>query len=303
MKNYHYQNLPTMDALLELKAQLGISIGLGLPVLNEEATIGRVVECARSCQPLIDKIMVFDSGSTDRTSQICKQLRVPFISDAEAAKTLSVTLARGKGWNLWSSLYYLDCDVVGWIDTDIENIHTRFILGILAPLLLDPQTTFVKAYYKRPKGDARVTEILARPFLNLIFPEAAEFIQPLSGEYAGRRIFLESATFYSGYSVEIALLLQAILEQSPENVAQVYLDQRIHPLQDVPSLGLMASSILYTLMRLAQRYGRLKMLTDIRQHIKRFGATIGNGDDISTETISIADVALPPMRHQRMLGK
>jgi len=179
------------------------------------------------------------------------------------------------------------------IDTDIENIHPRFILGIVAPFLFDSEVILTKGYYRRPKGDARVTEILARPFLNMLFPEAADFIQPLAGEYAGTRKFLERATFYSGYSVEVAILLQAVLEYNSKYITQVFLDQRVHPLQDVPSLGKMAGNILYTLLHMAHRYKRLTLNMEVTQQIKVFNAIIGNNQQITSETVSVADTSLP----------
>jgi glucosyl-3-phosphoglycerate synthase len=293
MKHLSYQEASDMSHLLALKQARQITISLALPVRNEEATVGRVIECALSCQPLVDEIVVFDSGSTDNTLEVCSQFNVKVIRDEEAARIMSVPLARGKGWNLWSSVYLTTGDVIAWIDTDIENIHQRFILGIVAPFLMDPEVIFTKGYYKRPKGDARVTELLARPFLNMLFPEAADFIQPLAGEYAGTRKFLEKAIFYSGYSVEVAILLQAVLEYGSERITQVFLDQRIHQLQDVPSLGRMAGNILYTLLHLAERYHRLTLNVDVSKVVKVFTATIGGDQEISSEQLHVADTPLP----------
>jgi glucosyl-3-phosphoglycerate synthase len=129
----------------------------------------------------------------------------------------------------------------------------------------------------------------------MLFPEAAEFIQPLAGEYAGKRDFLEQAIFYSGYSVEVALLLQAILEMGPECTAQVFLDERTHPLQDVPSLGKMAGNILYTLLHLAEKYKRLTLHVDVAQQVKVFSAITGIDKEITSKMIFVADSPLPRM--------
>lgn len=293
MKQISYTDAADIHQLIALKKQLGSTISLALPVRNEEATIGHVIECALSCRPLIDEIKIFDSGSTDNTLAVCSRYDVEVLRDVDVAQTLSIPLRRGKGWNLWSSVYYTMGDIVAWIDTDIENIHPRFVLGTVAPLLMYPEVIISKGYYKRPKGDARVTEILARPFLNLLFPETTDIVQPLSGEYAGRRNFLEGATFYSGYSVEVAILLQAIMEYGPEYIAQVFLDQRVHPLQDVASLGIMASSILYTLLHLAEKYQRLTLKVEVQQVVKLFNAVIDGDREITSKTVAIADTALP----------
>jgi len=293
MKYLSHEEAIDIHNLLAVKQARRITISLALPTKNEEATVGQVIECALSCQPLIDEIKVFDSGSTDNTVKVCSGFGIEVIRDEDTARSLSIPLARGKGWNLWSSVYHTKGDIIAWIDTDIENIHPRFILGIVAPFLFDSEVILTKGYYRRPKGDARVTEILARPFLNMLFPEAADFIQPLAGEYAGTRKFLERATFYSGYSVEVAILLQAVLEYNSKYITQVFLDQRVHPLQDVPSLGKMAGNILYTLLHMAHRYKRLTLNMEVTQQIKVFNAIIGNNQQITSETVSVADTSLP----------
>jgi len=109
----------------------------------------------------------------------------------------------------------------------------------------------------------------------MIFPETSDFVQPLAGEYAGSRDFLENSVFYSGYSVEVALLLQATLDYGLEHIAQVSLGERIHPLQDVPSLGKMAGNIMYTLFYLAERYNRITLETKVNPYIRFFSAVSG----------------------------
>ena len=94
--------------------------------------------------------------------------------------------------------------------------HPRFLYGTLGPLLAEPRIGYVKAYYQRPiveggqlkeGGGGRVTELVARPLINLFFPELSGYIQPLAGEYAGRREHLEQIPFFTGYAVEIGHLI------------------------------------------------------------------------------------------------
>ena len=103
---------------------------------------------------------------------------------------------RGKGEALWKSLYETSGDIVVWADTDVRNWHHRMVYGTLGPLLVEPRLQYVKGYYQRPiveggvlkeGGGGRVTELVARPLINLFFPELSGLIQPLAGEYAGRR--------------------------------------------------------------------------------------------------------------------
>src|SRR5690606_30079367 len=111
----------------------------------------------------------------------------------------------GKGEALWKSLHESTGDVVVWIDADIVDLDTRFVVGLLGPLLTDPSISFVKGHYARPEqdgvGGGRVTELTARPLLSLYFPELAAVAQPLAGEYAGRRSLLERLPFVVGYGV------------------------------------------------------------------------------------------------------
>ncbi len=259
MKYFHYSQFRDKNRLLKLKEKRGLSFGVALPTKNEEKTIGKILRIIKKCQPLVDEILVVDSGSTDRTREICKKEGVRVILDRKIAKELNLSLKRGKGWNLWSSVYYLNTDVILWVDSDIKNFHERFILGLIGPFLVDKKIKFIKGYYERPKKDGRVTELVVKPLINFVFPELKKFIQPLSGEYGGRKEFLEKIEFYSGYSVEIALLIQAILYLKEDEIGQVYLKKRIHKLQDISALRRMSGSIIYTLFEFGKKLNRIKI--------------------------------------------
>lgn len=292
MKYFDYRDFD-LQKLIRLKQKDGRRVGIALPVLNEEKTIAETIRVIRSCESLVDQFIVIDSGSTDRSIEICREAGVRVVKDIEAARDLGMTLECGKGWNLWASIYYLDTELIGWIDSDIQNIDQRFIVGIIGPLLLDRHIRFVKGYYQRPKGDARVTELVARPMINFLYPELVDFVQPLSGEYAASRDFLESAWFYSGYSVEMALLIQAAQTLQKNELCQSYLGLRIHELQDVAGLGKMSSSILRMAFEVGIEQGRLSFAGPIPKSIRRF--TSEDGERFRKERIQIADVRLPPM--------
>ncbi len=299
MKYFNYKQY-SLKHLIAHKKKKGITIGLCLPIYNEAKTIAKTISIVRRCKSLIDEIIAIDSGSSDDSIEICKKLNIKIISDKKTSRDLNIHLQSGKGWNLWASLYYLNTDIVLWIDTDIQNIGTRFITGIVGPMIMDKKICFVKGYYHRPKNDARVTEIMVRPFINLIFPELIDFIQPLSGEYGGRKEFLENIDFYSGYSVEIAMLLQAVFKLKSDEIAQVYLGKRIHELQSVISLGKMSSNILYTLLKIANDKKRIKLdVTKIPDTLINFISK--NGKDFIVKKQKIADKKLPPMIQIKML--
>ena len=199
---YHADEFADLDALLDLKRQRGLTISLALPALNEEATIGNVIRSIKGPLmeeiPLIDELVLIDSRSTDRTVDIARSLGVPVFVHQDILPKYGQR--HGKGEALWKSLHVTHGDLIFWIDTDIVNIHPRFVYGLIGPLLLNPDVQFVKGFYRRPLrvdgkleagGGGRVTELTARPLLNLFFPELSGVIQPLSGEYGGRRSLLE----------------------------------------------------------------------------------------------------------------
>ena len=301
MKKFSYKQY-NLKNVIQRKNRKKLTIGIGLPIYNEAKTIEKTICIIKKCGKLIDKTIAIDSGSSDGSREICKKLGIKVVTDKKASADLGVPLQSGKGWNLWASLYYLSTDVILWIDTDIKNVGERFITGIVGPMIEDDKIKFVKGYYHRPKGDARVTEIMVRPFISMIFPELEDFIQPLSGEYGGRKDFLEKIDFYSGYSIEMAILLQAVSGLKNNEVAQSYLGKRIHELQSVISLGKMSSSILRTLLRIANDKKRIKLnknnLSDtLTNYVSK------NGIDFISQKHKIADKKLPPMvKNKNYLG-
>lgn len=244
-----------LDRLVALKKAQGLTISLGLPALNEERTVGGVITTLRNAlmheAPLLDEIVLIDSMSTDRTVEIAASLGVPVYQHPQILPEMGSHT--GKGEALWKSLYVLQGDIVAWIDTDIVNIHPRFVYGLLGPLLVSREVKYVKGFYRRPLrvgdklqagGGGRVTELVARPMLNLFFPELSGILQPLSGEYAGRREVLERVPFFSGYAVETGLLIDILSQFGLSAIAQVDLKERIHHNQPLVELSKMSFVII-----------------------------------------------------------
>ncbi len=260
---FQSRDFANLKTLLALKEKQGVTISLGLPALNEEETIGRVIDILKGelmdKVPLLDEVAVIDSSSTDRTVEIAKDRGVPVYNHKDLLP--SAGTHRGKGEALWKSLAVLKGDLIVWVDADIRNIHPRFVYGLVGPLLRRPDLVYVKGFYLRPikeggvlkpVGGGRVTELLARPFFNLCFPELAAFVQPLSGEYAGRRQALEQIPFSVGYGVEVGLLLDLVRRFGVWALGQVDLERRIHRNQKLDALGRMSFGILQTLLRKLQ---------------------------------------------------
>ncbi|GHV85057.1 glucosyl-3-phosphoglycerate synthase [Spirochaetia bacterium] len=273
-KTWHHSAFSDLSALVALKEKKGLKISLAFPTLNEEATIGKEILIIRTelmdRYPLLDEIAVIDSSSKDNTRKVAEQFgaRV-FTSKLILPKYGSF---RGKGENLWKSLYVLEGDIIVWVDADISNISPKFVYGLLGPLLEDDRTSYVKAFYERPlrssrgfatSGGGRVTEILVRPLFSLFFPELARFVQPLSGEYAGRRKLLERLPFSVGYGIELGNLIDILELEGIEALAQVDLDMRIHRNQSTEALGKMSYGILNTFFERAEKYGKSRLLAEL----------------------------------------
>jgi glucosyl-3-phosphoglycerate synthase len=184
---------------------------------------------------------------------------------------------RGKGEALWKSLHVLKGDLIAWIDTDIVNIHPRFVYGILGPLLRRETIQYVKGFYRRPLrvadtlqagGGGRVTELVARPLFNLFYPELSGIVQPLSGEYAGRRTALEQVPFYVGYGVETGLLLSLVERYGISSIAQVDLRQRIHHNQPLGALSRMAFAIIQVFIDHLEDRQKVQLLNEVNRTMK-----------------------------------
>jgi glucosyl-3-phosphoglycerate synthase len=276
---FHADEFNNLREMVEWKRKQGLSISLALPALNEEETVGRVIRTMKKelmrRAPLLDEIVLIDSNSTDRTREIAKKEGVPVYIHQELLPELGSR--RGKGEALWKSLLVTKGDIIVWIDTDIVNIHPRFVYGIIGPLLINPQIQLVKGFYRRPLrvgqkmqagGGGRVTELTARPLLNLFYPALSGVLQPLSGEYAGRREALERATFYSGYGVETGLLIDIYEKFGLQSIAQVDLLERIHHNQHLEALSKMSFAIIQTVMhKLEKRFGGA-VLEDVNRSMK-----------------------------------
>ncbi|MEV6261132.1 glucosyl-3-phosphoglycerate synthase [Streptomyces sp. NPDC051784] len=228
-------------------------VSVVLPALNEEATVGEIVaEIRRELiekVPLVDELVVIDSGSTDATGEVARRAGARVVHrDAILPRMPTVP---GKGEVLWRSLLVTSGDIVCFVDADLKDFSADFVSGTVGPLLTDPSVHFVKAMYDRPLGEAtgqggRVTELVARPLLNLHWPALAGFVQPLGGEYAVRRSLLEQLPFPVGYGVELALLVDALHTVGLDALAQVDVGVRKHRHQDGQALGRMAATIYRT---------------------------------------------------------
>ena len=268
---FHHSDFSDLDHLVEIKNRKKISISLCFPTLNEEKTIAKEIIIMKSelmtRYPLLDEIVVIDSGSTDKTVEIART----FGADVYLADDIlpNLTPYRGKGENLWKALYITTGDIIVYLDADIKNIHHRFAYGLIGPLLTYNHIKYSKAFYERPiaggrkkfrpSGGGRVTELVVRPLFSLFSPELTQIIQPISGEYAGYREVFEKITFPIGYGIETSMILDIYDKWGLDAIAQVDLDRRVHRNQSTKALGRMAFVILKTFCSRMESCGALEM--------------------------------------------
>ncbi len=275
---FHHSKFSDISRLVELKKKKGVKISLAFPTRNEEKTISQEITVIKGELmdkfPLLDEIAVLDSGSTDRTMDMAKAAGAQAYLADEILPSYSSFA--GKGENLWKSLYVLTGDIIVWIDADIKNIHPKFAYGVIGPLLEDETIGYVKAFYERPlkvgmrtkpTGGGRVTEILVRPLLANFYPELSLFMQPISGEYAGRRSILEEIPFRVGYGVDIGQLLDIYDKYGLSVFAQVDMDRRLHRNQSLPALGNMSFGILHTFITKLRQKGEIKLERDLYDRV------------------------------------
>lgn len=234
-------------------AKRGRRISVVLPALDEEATVGGVVAALRPLLGgLIDELVVMDSGSRDGTVDVARAAGARVVRRTDVLSEFEPW--PGKGEVLWRALAATSGDLIVFIDSDLVDLDSSFVPSLLGPLLLgDPAIQLVKGFYRRPlrlegaesgQGGGRVTELLARPLLSALRPELAGVVQPLGGEYAATREFLESVPFAAGYGVEIGLLLDVHTRHGLDGLAQVNLGVRKHRNRSLLELGVMARQIL-----------------------------------------------------------
>ncbi|MCM4077979.1 glucosyl-3-phosphoglycerate synthase [Actinoplanes sp. TRM88002] len=287
----------------------GTKVSVVIPARNEQATVGDIVGVIRRALvervPLVDEIIVVDSRSTDGTAEVARAAGARVVAQDEITRDLP--RMEGKGDALWAGLAVSSGDVVAFVDGDLRDFSPDFVTGLLGPLLSDRTVEFVKGFYHRPlvrsegvevDGGGRVTELGARPLINLFWPELAGFVQPLAGEYAGRRATLERIPFVSGYGVEIAMLIDLLDLIGLDALAQVDLGERHHRHQSIDALGRMSAQIMVTAWSRLHRRGLVSEPLPPTTLLTQFQRGAGEGLPHLNRDIVVTDVGVderPPL--------
>jgi glucosyl-3-phosphoglycerate synthase len=233
------------DDLAQAKGDRRVSVCI--PARNEAQTVGPIVHAVVTTLAgdggprLVDEVVVIDDGSADRTADIARQA---------GARVLSTgSRGGGKGQAMRAAVDAVGGDLVAFVDADVTNFGPHFVTGLLGPLLTVDSVSLVKGCYQRPlhgapDGGGRVTELMAKPVIDLLFPHLASIEQPLAGETAAPRWVLEKCGLADGYAVELALLIDVAAHFGVATVAQVDLGTRVHRNRPLAELRPQATDIL-----------------------------------------------------------
>ncbi|HEX8054138.1 MAG TPA: glucosyl-3-phosphoglycerate synthase [Thermoleophilaceae bacterium] len=261
-RSFHHSRFPAERLAAERTATVSVCV----PAREEARTIGPIVRDLVGLREagVIDQVVVADAESADGTGRIAAEEGAEVHVQSELLSGYGP--CAGKGDAMWRALSVLHGEVVLFVDADSEDFGPHFACGLLGPLLLDETIHYVKAFYRRPfkldsacapEGGGRVTELTARPLLNLFYPQLALFAQPLAGEIAARRSLFERLPWSSGYAIEITQLIDAWAEVGLWGMAQVDLDVRQNRHQSLHDLGPMAYAVLRGVTERLVREGRL----------------------------------------------
>ena len=250
MRTFPAREFPA-DRMVELKR--GRTISVCLPARDEQETVGDIVAAIRrefvEGTPLVDEILVVDDGSTDRTAATAKAAGAKV--RPVGAILPEVGFGQGKGEAMWKAVYEATGDLLVFCDADVRDFDPTFVVGLVGPLLTTDDLGFVKGFYDRPvegrPGEGgRVTELVARPLLHLLFPDLAALRQPLAGECAARREILERVPFVEGYGVDIGLVIDVAECFGRDVIGQVDLGTRIHRNRPLAELAPQATEVMQT---------------------------------------------------------
>ncbi len=245
----------SLARLLEAKATTVAAI---LPTRECAGTIGPILDALAPLRELglLDDLVVVDADSPDGTAAVAREHGARVLLESGLRPELGP--GRGKGDAMWRAAGATTAELLVFLDADTADFQPGLLTGLLGPVLLDPTVGLVKGTFRRPlalgaevrEGEGgRVTELVARPLLNLHFPALSGFAQPLAGEMAIRRGLFERLSVPVGYGVEIAMLIDALCLAGLASLAEVDLGARQNRHQSLRALSAMAGEVMVAVER------------------------------------------------------
>jgi glucosyl-3-phosphoglycerate synthase len=268
-RTFHH-SLFSPDRIAAARAEHGWGVSVCLPARECAQTVGEIVRALVELRErgAIDEVAVIDAASADGTAAVAEHAGARVYQEAELMPELGRVL--GKGDAMYRALTVLRGEIVCYLDADTAGFSAHYATGLLGPLVCETPggggIAFVKGCYRRPfehggvslpEEGGRVNRLLARPALELFYPQLAAVRQPLAGEVAARRELLERVPFATGYGVEIGMLVDAWREVGLEGIAQVDLDEHRNRHQPLDALEPMARTVLATIARRVRAEERL----------------------------------------------
>ncbi len=229
-----------------------LSVSVIIPAYNEEKTVAHVVKVVKSLN-YIKEIIVVDDGSSDLTAINAKEAGATVINHIKN---------RGKGAAIKTGFKNSKGDIVVFLDGDLKNLTNTQVNNIISPIM-NGEADITKTKFKREGG--RVTELTAKPLLNFFFPEV-KFVQPLSGQFAAKRSFLNKIEMEDDYGVDVGIVLDA--DVMGMKVKEVDIGEIDHVMSTLSELNVVATEVVRTIVDRASTYGRISMIDSLGHYIR-----------------------------------
>jgi glucosyl-3-phosphoglycerate synthase len=306
-RSYDHSQFADLDSLARRKRELGMSVSVVLPARETASTIGPIIDALRELErrEVLEQLLVVAADSADGTAAVAAEKGAEVALEHDLLPGFGPTL--GKGDAMWRALSVVRGDLVVYLDSDTTNFGAHFVSGLLGPLLEMPGVSFVKAAYGRPwpggngagaNDGGRVTELTAKPLLNLFYPELAGFAQPLAGELAAPAALLRSIPFMTGYAVEIGMMIDVLAAAGLDAMAQVDLGTRRNSSRPLHDLSPMSFAVLRAVTRRLEQAERLAVPApdhDGAETSVDYVHAVRSGDALTLDTRPVELVERPPL--------
>ncbi|MGZ7046856.1 MAG: glycosyltransferase, partial [Methanobacterium sp.] len=229
-----------------------MSVSIVIPAYNESSSVGNIIKIVKKLD-IVNEVIVVDDGSTDDTAAIAEK---------EGAIVIKHATNSGKGAALNTGFKNSKGDIVAFIDADLKNLTSDQVVKIIEPIL-DGKADITKTKFKRKAG--RVTELTAKPLLKFFFPEL-NYEQPLSGQFAALRSFLNKIKFEEDYGVDVGIVLDA--DVRGVRIREVDIGKIEHKHSPIKGLNIMANQVVRTIVDRAIEYGRVSMVDTLGKYIR-----------------------------------